>query len=62
MDRWRSSDLQPQHAETQPDAERVILFDEQREEFERFYVRLMAAFKPQGLVEIHLSEHIAISA
>jgi hypothetical protein len=43
-------------------AERVILFDEQREEFERFYAELIAALKPRGPIEDQLAERVAINA
>ena len=43
-------------------AERIILFDEQREAFERFYAELIAALKPHGPMEHQLAERIAINA
>jgi len=43
-------------------ADRVILFDERQEEFERFYAGLIAALKPQGPMEAQLAERIAINA
>lgn len=43
-------------------AERVTLFDEQREEFERFYAELIAALKPHGPMEQQLAERITINA
>jgi hypothetical protein len=43
-------------------AERVILFDEQRDAFERFYSELIAALKPRGPMETQLAERIAINA
>jgi hypothetical protein len=43
-------------------ADRVILFDEREEEFERFYAELIAALKPQGPMETQLAERIAINA
>ena len=43
-------------------ADRIILFDEQREQFERFYSELIAALKPRGPMEHQLAERIAINA
>ena len=43
-------------------AERIILFDEQREAFERFYSDVISALKPQGPMDHHLAERIAINA
>jgi hypothetical protein len=43
-------------------AERIILFDEQREAFERFYAELIAALKPDGPRETQLAQRIAINA
>jgi hypothetical protein len=43
-------------------AERIILFDEHRDEFERFYGDLIAALKPRGPMEHQLAERIAINA
>jgi hypothetical protein len=43
-------------------AERIILFDEHREEFERFYGDLITALKPHGPMEHQLAESIAINA
>ncbi len=43
-------------------AERLILFDEKQEEFERFYADLLAALKPEGPMETQFAERIAINA
>src|SRR5271156_2016960 len=43
-------------------AEHVVLFDEEIEEFERFFRKWMVACKPQGFVEQQLVERIAICA
>jgi hypothetical protein len=43
-------------------AAQVVLFDEQREAFERIYADLIAALKPQGPMEYRLAERIAINA
>jgi hypothetical protein len=43
-------------------AERVILFDEQREAFERFYADIISALKPQGPMETQLAERVAVNA
>jgi hypothetical protein len=43
-------------------AERVILFDERQDEFQRFYAELLAALKPHGPMEHQLAERIAINA
>ena len=43
-------------------AERVILFDEQQDQFERFYAELIGALKPQGPMQHQLAERIAINA
>ena len=43
-------------------AERIVLFDEQEDEFERFYSELIAALKPQGPMEQQLAERVAINA
>src|SRR6202167_5461986 len=43
-------------------AEHVVLFDEEVEEFERFFRKWMRACKPQGFVEQQLVERIAICA
>jgi hypothetical protein len=43
-------------------AERIILFDEQRESFERVYSDLIAALKPHGPMEHQLAERIALNA
>jgi hypothetical protein len=43
-------------------AARIILFDEQRDEFERFYDDLIAALNPHGPMETQLAERITINA
>src|SRR6185437_16773325 len=43
-------------------AERIILFDEEQEQFEHFYSELIAALRPQGSMEHQLAERIAINA
>jgi hypothetical protein len=43
-------------------AEHVVLFDEEVEEFERFFCKWMRACKPRGFVEQQLVERIAICA
>ena len=45
-----------------PPAEKVILFDQRQEEFERFYAEIVAALKPEGLIEAQLAERSAINA
>ena len=43
-------------------ADRIILFDEQREQFDHFYSKLVAALKPRGPMEHQLAERVAITA
>lgn len=43
-------------------AERIILFDEHREEFESFFAELSTALEPQGPMETQLAERIAMNA
>jgi hypothetical protein len=43
-------------------AEQVVLFDEDVEEFERFFRKWVRAFKPKGFIEHQMVERIAICA
>jgi hypothetical protein len=43
-------------------AEHVVLFDEDAEEFHRYFRQWVRAFKPKGFVEHQLVERIAICA
>ncbi len=43
-------------------AEQVVLFDEDVEEFQRFFRQWVRAFKPKGFIEHQLIERIAICA
>jgi hypothetical protein len=43
-------------------AQQVTLFDESLDDFQAFQTKLVAALQPQGAVELHLAERVALCA